>query len=1079
MERVGVEFVGNSAGAVGAAKATSQAIRGVRHEANTLSPSLHRAERDIGKVSRGAFAGSGVFRGLGRSVAYASGAFLGGYGLVYALESAVKATLDSATSTAHLDQAIRNAHASVRALTPILAKHADTSRRLGFADDETRKAEQELITAFGATKHALGELGVAQDLARTKNESLSTATYQLIQLQEGNTRVAKQFGVAIPDLSKKIWEQKAAQDHLTVSQEKGKVLYDELTQRVKGQAKAFAATPSGKIAEFHSEITKLEESIGTGLLPVVDKYLTRVDAWLADSGNQKRVTHDVEVVVHDLEGALRDAYGATKAVLAVVKPLVHVMGGWKGVLEGIVALKFAGAVAGWVGALSKFSGVLGGGAAGGVAGAGGALSRTGALLANMKNLARIGTLAIGVDLLFQSKGQGSKGLIGALLTGAAMGASFGPWGALIGGAAALTIDVILQKGPPAGGLETGVTDGNSHHHVLGNADSSGLSGGPGKGSSRPVDIFYDDRKKAFFVGFNDGHAEKISAGQAAHQLHISVADLYKAAGIAGRGKRNGGKGDGGRSSATSGAIVSAGKKLGGLGGGTYVLGGGHQSGEVKIGSVLDCSGFIYQSLLRAGVKGFSYGTAAAQFGALQAGAGGNWAATNVGVGGAKPGDLVYWNNLVHGEQQPGHAGIVVTGSGSNARVMAYENSHDGSGVQGIGIYPVRGVFRITIVKGRPGSPYGPALGNSGGSPSATSVAAVTGSNLIPIGLRGAIGHARDMATKAADARLAAKWLHIEIGELEQARAGLEAKLKSSSGKQKTAIQAEIQSIDHAIAATQKSFAGALAGWARTELAKLEKQADAKFRKQTASYIANVLGPQYFQGVDAQGNQRLTPAEKKLAAMQAQDQADQLQQALDQAKASGDPAQIAAAERAIEENDLATQATKERAQADADYAKAVKRYQKDRDKLEAKMNHGLSKFVDQVARGTAALSGLSKVLERYGVGGSHDGGGGGAGGGHRHKHHHHGHGLSGGMIPMAGRRTRGPTHVRARDLAAVAGDAGQQAGDISDAIEKAFVRVGIHLVAGDVYLDREKVGRTIARPVADAQRRQIAYTLQRG
>jgi hypothetical protein len=33
--------------------------------------------------------------------------------------------------------------------------------------------------------------------------------------------------------------------------------------------------------------------------------------------------------------------------------------------------------------------------------------------------------------------------------------------------------------------------------------------------------------------------------------------------------------------------------------------------------------------------------------------------------------------------------------------------------------------------------------------------------------------------------------------------------------------------------------------------------------------------------------------------------------------------------------------------------------------------------------------------------------------------------------------------------------------------------------GDVYIDSYKVGKTVARPVSDAQRRQISYTLQRG
>ena len=81
MSRVDLTFAGNSRGAVGAAKETAASIAQVRREATA-------AEHDLGRLSRGALAGSGVFRGLGRSVAFASAGFLGGYGLTAAISGA-------------------------------------------------------------------------------------------------------------------------------------------------------------------------------------------------------------------------------------------------------------------------------------------------------------------------------------------------------------------------------------------------------------------------------------------------------------------------------------------------------------------------------------------------------------------------------------------------------------------------------------------------------------------------------------------------------------------------------------------------------------------------------------------------------------------------------------------------------------------------------------------------------------------------------------------------------------------------------------------------------------------------------
>jgi hypothetical protein len=375
LSRVGVEFTGSAVGAIGAARQTAQAIDKVKVSAAGSSAPLRGMQSDLGRVERGALAGSGAFKGLGRSVAFASTAFIGAAGLVEVIKKSIDVVLESQTSIAHLDQAIRNAHASVTALTPVLEAHAAAARQLGFEDNDTRDAEAKLVTAFGATKKALDELSTAQDLARASNIPLGDAARQLILLQEGNARAAKQFGLSLPDLTAKQWAQKAAVDGLNLAQEKGKTLYDELLPRIKDQAEAYANTPAGKIAEFHAQVTHLEESIGTGLLPVVDKYLTRIDDWLAKGKNQERVTKDVRAVVDELAGVLDDAKKATQEFLKYADPVVHAIGGWKPVIEGLIGLKLASEIAGWTSGFGRLAAALSGkgGATEGINGFKGAL----------------------------------------------------------------------------------------------------------------------------------------------------------------------------------------------------------------------------------------------------------------------------------------------------------------------------------------------------------------------------------------------------------------------------------------------------------------------------------------------------------------------------------------------------------------------------------------------------------------------------------------------------------------------------------------------------------------------------------
>jgi hypothetical protein len=401
MDRVGVVFDGTSVGAIAAAKETVAAIDKVKLSVdeqarnNIVARAEERkslealaaqytlvAERaakgsevqvaaaqlaadaqkklavttvESADASSGAFRGMGnSMSGLGRSMVVTSAAFVGIGGFAWALKSSIDVVLASQTSIVLLDRAVTNAHASVKALTPILNEQAAAARLLGFNDNDTRDAEAKLVTAFGATKKALDELNQAENLARASSIPLADAAKQLILLQEGNARAAKQFGIVLPDLTKAQWEAKAAADGLTLAQEKGKVMYDELLPRIKAQAAAYAASPAGKIAEFHAEVQHLQESIGTGLLPVVDKYLTEVDAWLAKSDNQKKVTDDVKKVVDELAAALRDAKTATEDVLKVAEPVVKALGGWKSVIEDLVALKLAATIFGWAGAVGKF-----------------------------------------------------------------------------------------------------------------------------------------------------------------------------------------------------------------------------------------------------------------------------------------------------------------------------------------------------------------------------------------------------------------------------------------------------------------------------------------------------------------------------------------------------------------------------------------------------------------------------------------------------------------------------------------------------------------------------------------------------
>jgi hypothetical protein len=351
--------------------------------------------------------------------------------------------------------------------------------------------------------------------------------------------------------------------------------------------------------------------------------------------------------------------------------------------------------------------------------------------------------------------------------------------------------------------------------------------------------------------------------------------------------------------------------------------------------------------------------------------------------------------------------------------MQYEDPKDGSGVGPINEYPVMGVFRVTIVKGRPdsGSPYGPPAPAAAAGSTPPAAAAVTGSKLISEGLRNLIAGAANHATTAQGAQ-ATRWLRTELGDLDEAKRQLEQKLKGSTGTQRTAIEDELRSVDGEIARVQKEISSSIATWARGELTQIQAKADSAFNQATQAHIENVLAPQYFQGVDKNGNRRLTPAEAALQAMQQADSQKALQDALTQAQTQlstdqtggADAATLAtdqqavdAAQRQIVEDQLATKATQERAKADADYAKAVKKYEAERALREKALNAALLKFTENLGKGAAAIGDLAKLLERYGLAGDtvHLAGEGKVRIPVHHIHHHHHHAPAHGSHPSHG------------------------------------------------------------------------------
>ena len=328
---------------------------------------LDAEARGFGRLERGALVGSGALRGLGRSAAFASTAFIGGAGFVYALRSSIKAAEDHQVVQKQLGAAVRAAGLQFGGYRKQIEETLRSLRLLsGFTEEDTAKSFTTLVRGTKNVAEALKLEALAANVARGRNIELSQATMIVIKAHMGMAGQLRRLGI---DVDK----------HATALQ-----LIAKLTQVYGGSVAAFTKTAAGSQARFTQAIYETKVAVGTALLPMVTKYLNEGTKWLSQSQNQARVTRDVKEAVKVAGTAIHVLTGFIQGATAAAKPLVKALGG----VENAMKLAFGVLVLRRVGLLRL--GILGVGTAADTAAAGGVATLSAALSGLLSKLASLG-----------------------------------------------------------------------------------------------------------------------------------------------------------------------------------------------------------------------------------------------------------------------------------------------------------------------------------------------------------------------------------------------------------------------------------------------------------------------------------------------------------------------------------------------------------------------------------------------------------------------------------------------------------------------------------------------------------------
>lgn len=298
---------------------------------------IEQEERSLGRLVRGSVAGSGVLRGLGRSVAFASSTFLGGFGLVYAVESTIRKAGELQAQLALTQHAVALTGLSWKDYGKDIEETVRREAQLsGFDDTELLRTFSRVLRATGDVGQSYRLMALAADVARGANIPLETAAKLVTRAAEGQARGLAALGIS-------------AQKGAT-----GLELIDKITQKYGGDAVKFGDTAAGAQARFRVALNETEAAIGQGVLPELTRLLNEGTDYLNHLEKTGRLQHDAATAAHDLGVAIHYAGDAFNFAKGLIHDVDSVTGSFTNTVKLLLLLKLASVVRGWAGSLTAF-----------------------------------------------------------------------------------------------------------------------------------------------------------------------------------------------------------------------------------------------------------------------------------------------------------------------------------------------------------------------------------------------------------------------------------------------------------------------------------------------------------------------------------------------------------------------------------------------------------------------------------------------------------------------------------------------------------------------------------------------------
>lgn len=319
------------------AKRATIALKDAEEQAARAADRQTRETRELTAAQSRQSAG---LAGMRRSVIGLAGAYVGAYGLVSGIRSAINAAKEEETVRGQT----RVALAALGIEYDRYAQRIDTviraQSKLGFDDEALIRTFQTFVTSTHDVNEALELNALATDVARGRYIDLEQAAQIVNKANLGMSGALRRIGIDVDKNATRV------------------ELLELLTRRYGRAAEEASDDAVAATDRLGVEWENLQEIVGGQLLPTVTRLSDWLSDYLGDAENQRRLQERVNSAVETGEAIVRGFAGAIKTLRDILKPVVDLLGGTEEAVKLLFIAMAIGKITRIVGAFVGLRGAI-------------------------------------------------------------------------------------------------------------------------------------------------------------------------------------------------------------------------------------------------------------------------------------------------------------------------------------------------------------------------------------------------------------------------------------------------------------------------------------------------------------------------------------------------------------------------------------------------------------------------------------------------------------------------------------------------------------------------------------------------